>query len=64
MEIFDSIEFVIFNFTFDPQVGDFKTYGVEWIKQFPNPENYSTSVKHKLFPKMVACEIKRLALKF
>ena len=41
------------------QVGDFKTYGIEWLKQFPNDVNYTTSVKHKLFPKMVACEIKR-----
>ncbi|XP_063684852.1 innexin inx2-like isoform X3 [Bolinopsis microptera] len=41
------------------QVGDFQTYGYDWITQFPEPDNYSTSVKHKLFPKMVACEIKR-----
>ena len=47
------------NFTFDSQVGDFQTYGYDWITQFPEPDNYSTSVKHKLFPKMVACEIKR-----
>jgi len=40
-------------------VGDFNTYGIEWLRQFPDTDNYSTSIKHKLFPKMVACEIKR-----
>lgn len=40
-------------------IGDFKTYGTEWIEMMKVGQNYTTEVKDKLFPKMVACEVKR-----
>ena len=42
-------------------IGDFKTYGSEWIKKMKLEDSSSTQTeaKDKLFPKMVACEVKR-----
>ena len=40
-------------------IGDFKTYGSEWIKKLKLEDNLATEEKDKLFPKMVACEVKR-----
>ena len=40
-------------------IGDFKTYGSEWIKKMKLEDSTQTEAKDKLFPKMVACEVKR-----
>ena len=40
-------------------IGDFKTYGSEWIKKLNDGNDLATEEKDKLFPKMVACEVKR-----
>ena len=40
-------------------IGDFRTYGSEWIKKLRMEDNLATEEKDKLFPKMVACEVKR-----
>lgn len=40
-------------------IGDFKTYGSEWVKKLRIEDSYATEEKDKLFPKMVACEVKR-----
>lgn len=41
------------------ELGDFKQYGIVWAQQWPNPPANVTGIKDLLFPKMVACEIKR-----
>ena len=40
-------------------IGSFISYGSEWATSLPVGDNETTLVKDKLFPKMVACEIKR-----
>ena len=40
-------------------IGDFKTYGSSWIKKMRYEDSINTEEKDKLFPKMVACEVKR-----
>jgi len=41
------------------ELADFKQYGIVWAQQWPNPPANTTGIKDLLFPKMVACEIKR-----
>lgn len=40
-------------------IGSFISYGSEWATSLPVGDNETTLIKDKLFPKMVACEIKR-----
>lgn len=40
-------------------IGDFKTYGSQWIRKLKYEDTLATEEKDKLFPKMVACEVKR-----
>lgn len=40
-------------------IGSFVSYGSEWATSLPVGDNETTLIKDKLFPKMVACEIKR-----
>ena len=43
-------------------IGDFKRYGSSWIKKLREEDgknSLATEEKDKLFPKMVACEVKR-----
>merc|ERR1719438_57330 len=41
------------------ELADFKQYGIVWAQQWPDPPVNVTGIKDLLFPKMVACEIKR-----
>lgn len=41
------------------ELADFKRYGIVWAQQWPDPPANVTGIKDLLFPKMVACEIKR-----
>jgi len=41
------------------ELADFKQYGIVWAQQWPKPPANTTGIKDLLFPKMVACEIKR-----
>eukprot|EP00116_Pleurobrachia_bachei_P003623 sb/3463885/ len=41
------------------ELADFKQYGIVWAQQWPDPPANVTGIKDLLFPKMVACEIKR-----
>lgn len=41
------------------EIGSFISYGSEWATKLPVGDNETTLIKDKLFPKMVACEIKR-----
>ena len=41
------------------EIGSFVSYGSEWATKLPAGDNETTLIKDKLFPKMVACEIKR-----
>jgi hypothetical protein len=41
------------------ELADFKQYGIIWVQQWPDPPVNVTGIKDLLFPKMVACEIKR-----
>ena len=40
-------------------IGDFKTYGSKWVQKLKIEDTLATEEKDKLFPKMVACEVKR-----
>lgn len=40
-------------------LADFKQYGIVWARQWPEPPVNVTGIRDLLFPKMVACEIKR-----